>query len=68
MFLINILQMQTTKIRDLTQDISNIPCNNELNLNIGKVIKDIPKETYKNLLIGLYKRDIVYVKTIKKIK
>ena len=56
MFLINILQMQTTKIRDLTQDISNIPCNNELNLNIGKVIKDIPKETYKNLLIGLYKR------------
>ena len=68
MFLINILQIQTTKIRDLTQDISNIPCYNELNLNIGKVIKDIPKETYKNLLIGLYKRDIVYVKTIKKIK
>ena len=31
-------------------------------LNIGKVIKDIPKETYKNLLIGSYKRDVVYVK------
>ena len=41
---------------------------NELKLNIGKVIKDIPKDTYKNLLIGLYKRDILYVKTIKKIK
>ena len=35
---------------------------NELKLNIGKVIKDIPKETYKNLLIGSYKRDVVYVK------
>ena len=31
---------------------------NELKLNIGKVIK----ETYKNLLIGSYKRDVVYVK------
>ena len=35
---------------------------NELKLNIGKVIKDIPKETYKKLLIGSYKRDVVYVK------
>ena len=35
---------------------------NELKLNIGKVIKDIPKDTYKNLLIGSYKRDVVYVK------
>ena len=29
---------------------------------LRKVIKDIPKETYKNLLIGSYKRDVVYVK------
>ena len=35
---------------------------NELKLNIEKVIKDIPKDTYKNLLIGSYKRDVVYVK------
>ena len=35
---------------------------NELKLNIRKVIKDIPKETYKNLLIGSYERDLVYVK------
>ena len=26
------------------------------------MIKEIPKETYKNLLIGSYKRDVVYVK------
>ena len=25
---------------------------------LGKVLKDIPKETYKNLLIGSYKRDV----------
>jgi hypothetical protein len=31
---------------------------NELNLNILKVIKDIQKETYKNLLIGSYKREV----------
>ena len=35
---------------------------NELKLNIGKVIKDKPNETYKNLLIGSYKSDVVYVK------
>ena len=35
---------------------------NELKLNIVKVIKDIPNDTYKNLLIGSYKRDAVYVK------
>ena len=35
---------------------------NELKLNITKVIKDIPKEIYKNLLIGSYKRDEKYVK------
>ncbi len=41
---------------------------NKLKLNIKKVIKDIPKDTYKNLLIGSYKKDIIYVKPIKKIK
>ena len=35
---------------------------NELKLNIKNVIKDIPKETYQNLLIGSYKRDEIYVK------
>jgi len=39
---------------------------NELKLNIRKVIKDISKDiskdTYKNLLIGSYKKDMVYVK------
>ena len=30
--------------------------------NTFGVIKDILKETYKNLLIGSYKRDVVYVK------
>jgi hypothetical protein len=35
---------------------------NELKLNIMKVVKDIPKDTYKNLLIGSYKRDVVYIK------
>jgi len=35
---------------------------NELKLNIKNVIKDIPKETYTNLLIGSYKRDEIYVK------
>ena len=35
---------------------------NELKLNIRKVIKYITKETYKNLLIGSYKKDVVYVK------
>ena len=35
---------------------------NDLKLNIEKAIKSIPKETYKNLLIGSYKRDGEYVK------
>lgn len=35
---------------------------NELKLNIGKVINDILHLSYKNLLIGSYKRDVVYVK------
>ena len=50
----SILKSRLQKLEGLTY--------NELKLNIGKVIKDIPKETYKNLLIGSYKRDIVYVK------
>jgi len=50
----SILKSKLQKLEGLTY--------NELKLNIGKVIKDIPKETYKNLLIGSYKRDILYVK------
>ena len=50
----SILKSRLQKLEGLTY--------NELKLNIGKVIKDIPKETYKNLLIGSYKRDVVYVK------
>ena len=33
-----------------------------------KVVKDIPKDTYNNLLIGSYKRDVIYIKNITKIK
>ena len=50
----SILKSRLQKLEGLTY--------NELKLNIGKVIKDIPKDTYKNLLIGSYKRDVVYVK------
>ena len=50
----SILKSRLQKLEGLTY--------NELKLNIEKVIKDIPKETYKNLLIGSYKRDVVYVK------
>ena len=50
----NILKSKLQKLEGLTF--------NELKLNIRKVIKEIPKETYKNLLIGSYKRDGVYVK------
>ncbi len=50
----SILKSKLQKLEGLTY--------NELKLNIGKVIKEIPKETYKNLLIGSYKRDVVYVK------
>jgi len=35
---------------------------NDLKLNIEKAIKSIPKKTYKNLLIGSYKRDEEYIK------
>lgn len=34
----------------------------ELKLNIKKAIKEIPKETYKNLLKGSYEREEKYVK------
>jgi len=34
----------------------------ELKTNIEKVIKDIPKEKYENIIKGTYKRDVVYVK------
>jgi hypothetical protein len=38
-------------------------------LNIKNIIKNIPKETYTNLLIGSYKRDEIYVKkSSKKLK
>ena len=50
----SILKSRLQKLEGLTY--------NELKLNIGKVIKDIPNETYKNLLIGSYKRDVLYVK------
>ena len=50
----SILKSRLQKLEGLTY--------NELKLNIGKVINDIPKDTYKNLLIGSYKRDVVYVK------
>ena len=50
----SILKSKLQKLEGLTY--------NELKLNIEKVIKDIPKDTYKNLLIGSYKRDVVYVK------
>jgi hypothetical protein len=50
----SILKSRLQKLEGLTY--------NELKLNIGKVIKDISKDTYKNLLIGSYKRDVVYVK------
>ena len=53
----SILKSRLQKLEGLTY--------NELKLNIRKVrkvIKEIPIETYKNLLIGSYKRDDVYVK------
>ncbi len=35
---------------------------NELKENIKKVIKDIPKENYKNILKGAYERQDIYIK------
>lgn len=35
---------------------------NELNENIKKVIKDIPKEIYENIMKGTYERVVKYVK------
>ena len=37
---------------------------NELKLNIKKVIKEIPKEKYKNIIKGTYDRNEKYVKKI----
>jgi len=54
----SILKSRLQKLEGLTY--------NELKLNITKVIKEIPKETYKNLLIGSYKRDKIYVKKASK--
>jgi len=34
----------------------------ELKENISKVIKEIPKKKYENIIKGTYKRDVVYVK------
>ena len=34
----------------------------ELKENISKVIKEIPKEKYENIIKGTYKRDVVFVK------
>ena len=59
----SILKSRLQKLEGLTY--------NELKLNIGKVINAgitnynllfLPKGTCKNLLIGSYKRDVVYVK------
>ena len=41
---------------------------NELKENIKKVIKEIPKENYKNILKGAYERQDFYIKKTSKIK
>ena len=41
---------------------------NELKKNIKKVIKEIPKENYKNILKGAYERQDFYIKKTSKIK
>jgi len=41
---------------------------NELKENIKKVIKDIPKENYKNILKGAYERQDFYIKKTSKTK
>jgi hypothetical protein len=48
--------------KTFTKSIKDDKVSLELKLNIRKIIKDIPKDNYKNLLIGSYKRYIVYVK------
>ena len=50
----SILKSRLQKLEGLTY--------NQLKLNIQKVINEIPKNTYKNLLTGSYKRDVIYVK------
>ena len=36
----------------------------ELNKNIQKVIKEIPKEKYKNIIKGTYNKSEIYIKKI----
>jgi hypothetical protein len=36
----------------------------ELNKNIEKVIKEIPKEKYENIIKGTYKKPKIYIKKI----
>ena len=36
----------------------------ELNKNIEKVIKEIPKEKYKNIIKGTYNKSEIYIKKI----
>ena len=36
----------------------------ELNKNIEKVIKEIPKEKYENIIKGTYKKPEIYIKKI----
>jgi len=55
----SILKSRLQKLEGLTY--------NDLKLNIKKVVREIPKEIYKNLLIGSYKRDEKYVKKSSKI-
>ncbi len=40
----------------------------ELKENIKKVIKEIPKDNYKNILKGAYERQGYYIKKTSKIK
>jgi transposase len=50
----SILKSKLQKLEGLTY--------NEIKSNITKAINEIPQKTYKNLLIGSYKRDDVYIK------
>ena len=50
----SILKARLQKLEGLTY--------NELKLNITKVVKEIPKETYNKLLNGSYKRDNLFIK------
>ena len=52
----NILKSRLQKLEGLVYD--------ELKDNIKKVIKDIPKEYYKNIFKGSYDRKIKYIKKL----